>query len=193
MSSPSAAAAESTVAVTRMLGGGVRATATVLAAALAVAALVHHGVGVRGLVAAFVAVVLVLLSVIDIEERRLPNRIVLPATAVVLAAHLAFVPDRALEWVLSSLAAALFLFVPMLVYRAGMGMGDVKLALLLGAALGTTVAFALVVGVFSAGLFAGALLLARGAEARRQPIPYGPFLAFGALVALFVGDPLGLI
>src|SRR5688572_27453755 len=93
-----------------------RVGAAALAGVLVLAALVHFGVGAHGLIGAFLAAVLVLLSVIDLEERRLPNRIVLPSTAVVLAAQLAFHPDRAVEWIVAALAAALFLFVPLLAY-----------------------------------------------------------------------------
>ena len=91
------------------------------------------------LVLAFFAAVLVALSVIDVRTRRLPNRIVLPAAALVLAAQIAIAPDRALEWTLGALGAFAFLLAAALLNPAGLGMGDVKLALLLGAALGWAV------------------------------------------------------
>jgi prepilin signal peptidase PulO-like enzyme (type II secretory pathway) len=71
-----------------------------------------------------------------------------------------------------------------------MGMGDVKLALLLGAMLGRTVPIALFVGMASALVPGVVLLLRHGARARKMGIPLGPFLALGALVALFWGHPL---
>jgi prepilin signal peptidase PulO-like enzyme (type II secretory pathway) len=71
-----------------------------------------------------------------------------------------------------------------------MGMGDVKLALLLGAGLGKVVGVGLMLGMVTA-LFASTVLFARhGLAARKMAIPFGPFLAFGAIVALFVGQPL---
>jgi leader peptidase (prepilin peptidase)/N-methyltransferase len=153
----------------------------------------QHGFGARGLISAGVAAVLVALSVVDLEQRRLPNAIVLPATAVVLAAQIAFFPDRALEWVLAAVGAALFLYLPMLVYPAGMGFGDVKLALLLGAATGKAVAFTLFLSTLASAVVALAIIAAAGAEGRKRAIPFGPFLAFGAIVALFAGDPFELL
>jgi leader peptidase (prepilin peptidase) / N-methyltransferase len=94
------------------------------------------------------------------------------------------------EWALGALGAAGFLFVAALAYPAGMGLGDVKLALLLGAMLGRTVSVGLMVGMVAA-LVPSVVLLARhGAAARKMAIPFAPFLAFGALVALFFGDAL---
>jgi prepilin signal peptidase PulO-like enzyme (type II secretory pathway) len=71
-----------------------------------------------------------------------------------------------------------------------MGMGDVKLALLLGAMLGRLVGVGLMLGMVAA-LVPSVFLLARhGSAARKMGIPFAPFLAFGALVALFAGQPL---
>ena len=163
-----------------------RAATALVGGSLALFALVQFGLGARGAVAAFFVSVLAVLSRIDLERHLLPNRIVLPAAAVVLAAQVAFFPDRALEWVVASLGAALALFLPLLVYPSGMGMGDVKLALLLGAALGQAVVSALVLGfmlVLPVALF---LLIRGGAGARKTAIPFGPFLAAGAIVTLFL-------
>ena len=71
-----------------------------------------------------------------------------------------------------------------LAYPAGLGMGDVKLALLIGAALGWSVIAALLFGTLAAGLVSAALLIAKGAEARKRAIPLGPFLAGGAILVL---------
>jgi leader peptidase (prepilin peptidase) / N-methyltransferase len=137
-------------------------------------------------VLAFFAAVLIVLAVIDARSRRLPNAIVLPAAALVLAAQIAIAPDRALEWVLAALGASALLFVAHLVYPAGLGMGDVKLALLLGAALGRFVVAALVIGLLAAAV-AGAFLIARnGWGARKATLPLGPFLAVGGLAALLL-------
>src|SRR5204863_2551671 len=94
------------------------------------------------------------------------------------------------EWAAAGLGAALFLFVAALAYPAGMGMGDVKLALLLGVAVGRTVPVAMMVGMLSA-LVPSVVLLARhGSAARKMKIPFGPFLALGGIVALFAGHPI---
>ena len=168
-----------------------RYPAVELATGLLVAAcFLKFGFTGEALVASIFAATLVVLSAIDVERRILPDLIVLPATVIVLVANIAFFPDRTLEWVLASLGAALFLFVALLAYPRGMGMGDVKLALLLGAALGKTVMVGLMVGMLAA-LVASSVLFARhGLAARKMAIPFGPFLAFGALVALFWGEAL---
>src|SRR3712207_4908292 len=144
----------------------------------------------RAFVASFFVAVLVVLSVIDLERRILPNVIVLPAAALVLGGQIALFPDRALEWIVASLGAAAFLFLAVLAYPQGMGMGDVKLALLLGAALGASVSVALLVGMLAALVPAAVLVAQHGLAARKMAIPLGPFLAMGALVALFGGEDL---
>jgi prepilin signal peptidase PulO-like enzyme (type II secretory pathway) len=160
-----------------------------LAAAAAAAPLIglaflRFGAGAEFAVAAFVIPTLCLLAAIDFTERRIPNRIVLPATAVVLVAQTMLFPERALEWFLAAGAAALVLLLPLLVYPAGVGMGDVKLMLLLGAALGTGVAAALVIGSLAAAVYAVFLLVRSGGDARQSSFPLGPFLAVGAIIAL---------
>jgi leader peptidase (prepilin peptidase)/N-methyltransferase len=136
-------------------------------------------------VSAIFAGVLVVLTAIDIERRVVPNRIVLPATAVVLALQLVVHPDRRLEFVIAMLGSGLFLLLPRLLYPAGMGLGDVKLALLLGAGLGAAVVAAFVFGLLAGFVAAVFLLVTRGSAARKMAIPFVPFLAFGALIALF--------
>ena len=112
----------------------------------------------------------------------------MPATAVVLIAQTLLHPS--LEWTIAALAAAVFLFLPLLVYPAGMGMGDVKLALLLGAMLGRNVAVALMIGLLSGMLPAIFLFATQGMAARKKAIPFGPFLALGGVIALFAGGEL---
>jgi leader peptidase (prepilin peptidase)/N-methyltransferase len=158
-----------------------------LATALLLAACVlAFGLGGRMLVSALFCAVLVAVTATDITHRIIPNRIVLPAFVVILAAQTALEPSP--EWALSALAASGFLFLAVLAYPSGMGMGDVKLALVMGAALGKVVAVAMMLGMFAA-LVPSALLFARhGAAARKMGIPFGPFLALGSVVALFAGE-----
>jgi leader peptidase (prepilin peptidase)/N-methyltransferase len=136
------------------------------------------------LIAAFFAVVLVLLAAIDIERRIIPNRIVLPAIAIVLLAQIAFYPEHAVEWILAAVGAGLFFLIPILFYPSGMGLGDVKLAVLLGAALGIEVMGALLIGLLAAAALGIVILIRQGRAGRKTAIPFGPFLAFGALVVL---------
>ena len=156
-----------------------------LTAVLLAGCVLAFGLSAEAAVAAFFCAVLVAVSAIDIEHRIIPNRIVLPATVVVLAANTA--RDLSPEWIIAGLAASGFLLAAALVYPAGMGMGDVKLALLMGVALGKTVPVALIVGMLAA-MIPGIVLFARhGKKARKMGIPFGPFLALGSVVALFWG------
>jgi leader peptidase (prepilin peptidase)/N-methyltransferase len=146
------------------------------------------GLTVEAAVAALFCAVLVAVSAIDLEHRIIPNRIVLPATVVVLAANTT--RDLSPEWALAALAASGFLFAAALAYPGGMGMGDVKLALLMGAALGRTVPVALMAGMLAAMVPSVVLLVRHGPKARKMGIPFGPFLAIGSVVALFWGHDI---
>jgi leader peptidase (prepilin peptidase)/N-methyltransferase len=169
------------------LTGPQAAIASFAAAFAALVFLVRFGLSARGLIDAFAAAVLIVLAVVDLRQRILPNVIVLPAFAVVYLAHLAFFPHHALQWTLASVGCAGFFLLTLLAYPAGLGMGDVKLGLLLGAALGKSVVAALFLGLLGAAAVGVVLLVRGGAGARKQAIPLGPFLAAGALVVLFFG------
>jgi leader peptidase (prepilin peptidase) / N-methyltransferase len=160
----------------------------VLTAALAVACVAVFGLKAYAALAFGFCAVLLTLSVIDVRHRIVPNRIVLPAAGIVLVAHTAI--DPSLEWALGALGASCFLFAAALAYPKGLGMGDVKLALLLGAMLGASVAVALFLG-FVAALVPAVVLFARhGSAARKMAVPLVPFLSFGAIVALCFGEQL---
>jgi leader peptidase (prepilin peptidase)/N-methyltransferase len=163
-------------------------TVELATAGLVAACFVAFGLSGDALLGAFFCIVLVAVSVTDLEHRIVPNKIVLPAAALVLGAQTALHPSP--EWALGALGASGFLFVAALFYPAGMGMGDVKLALLLGAMLGRLVGVGLMLGMLAA-LVPSVVLLARhGSAARKMGIPFAPFLALGAIVALFAGDAL---
>ena len=157
-----------------------------IATALLVAGCVwKFGLSADAAVAAFFCAALVAVSATDLEHRIVPNRVVVPAAAVVLLAQTALHPS--VEWVLAGLGVSGFLFAAALAYPKGMGMGDVKLALLLGAMLGRTVPVALMLGMLAA-LVPSLVLVARhGKQARKMGIPFAPFLAIGGVVALFAG------
>jgi leader peptidase (prepilin peptidase)/N-methyltransferase len=141
------------------------------------------------LVAVFFVAVLVVVSVVDLKQRIIPNRIVLPAAAVVLAARTIVHPS--LVWFVAGAGAAAFLLAAAIARPGGMGMGDVKLALLLGVAVGRTVPIALVIALLAATVPSIALLVRHGSRGRTMGIPFAPFLALGGVVALIVGAPLG--
>jgi leader peptidase (prepilin peptidase) / N-methyltransferase len=162
---------------------------TFFAVALAAGVLIRYGPSAAGLIAAFTTAVLVVLSLIDFESHRLPNRIVLPSAALVLAAQLISAPDHWGAWIGASLGAFACFLVLAIVYPGGLGMGDVKLALLLGAALGSAVLPALLVGTLAAGVAGCVVLAHEGRRARRRALPFGPFLAFGAITILLLLTP----
>jgi leader peptidase (prepilin peptidase)/N-methyltransferase len=157
-----------------------------VAAALIVACVAVFGPTPEAALAAGFCAVLVTLSAIDIQQRIVPNRIVLPAAVVALVAQTAIDPSP--EWLLAALGAAGFLFVVVLAYPKGLGMGDVKLALLLGAVLGFSVSVALMLGLFAALVPAAVLVSRHGAAARKMGVPLVPFLALGSVVTLFFGE-----
>jgi leader peptidase (prepilin peptidase)/N-methyltransferase len=138
--------------------------------------------------AAIACAALVVVTATDLERRIVPNRVVLPAAAAVFA--LQMVSHLSPEWALGAVGAAGFLFLAALAVPGGMGMGDVKLALLIGALLGRTTPVAILLGLLLA-LVPSAVLFARhGTSARRLAIPLAPFLAAGAVVALFAGHQI---
>jgi leader peptidase (prepilin peptidase) / N-methyltransferase len=146
------------------------------------------GVTGKAAVAAFFCAVLVAISAIDAEHRIIPNRIVVPAAGIVLIANTLLTTSP--QWALGAIGASGFLLAAALAYPAGMGMGDVKLALLMGAALGKTVSVALMVGMFAAMVPGIAILAKHGKAGRKMGLPFGPFLALGSVVALFWGHDL---
>jgi leader peptidase (prepilin peptidase)/N-methyltransferase len=159
--------------------------AAVALACAAIAATSYSSLA-KSILAAIFAAVLVVLAATDLERRIIPNRVVLPATVVVLIMHIAIAPGRALELVLAPLAAAAFLFLPNLINSAAMGMGDIKLALLLGAGLGWGVFGALLIGFIATTPFAIVALVRGGEAANKKMLPLGPFLVFGGLLILIV-------
>ena len=123
-------------------------------------------------------------TVSDLRTRLVPDAALLASLAVVLPVCLVSDPDAVSERLLAGLAAGGFLLAAALIRPDGLGLGDVKLAGVLGVYLGPRVAEAMVVA-FAAGSVAGLVLLARhGLKARSRTIPFAPFLAFGVLVAL---------
>jgi len=166
--------------------------ATALALIAAPIAFWRFGLDAEGAVGVVFFAALAALAVKDLEERRIPNVLVLPATAVVLLAVAALRPHHLLEAVLAAIAAAAFLLLPSLFSRGAVGMGDVKLALLLGAGLGRGVALALLIGCLAASVTGGVLIFRHGSAARKTAVAFAPFLALGAVVAVALGAPHAL-
>ena len=134
---------------------------------------------------------LVPIALIDLELRLIPNAITLPAAVAALVAGVVLDVGHVPEQLIAGAAAGGFFLIAAAVRPGGMGMGDVKLAAMLGLYLGRTV----VPAIFAAlilGVLVGAVVIARkGArEGRKTGVPFGPFLAVGGLIAFFVGDAL---
>jgi leader peptidase (prepilin peptidase) / N-methyltransferase len=134
---------------------------------------------------------LVPVTLIDLDHRIIPNRLMLIGAILAPALVLLTAPDVLVEHLLAAVAAGGFFLVAVLAYPRGMGMGDVKLAFVLGLFLGRDVGPALFVALV-AGTLVGAAVIARkgAAEGRKTAVPFGPFLALGAVVALFAGDAM---
>ena len=133
---------------------------------------------------------LVAITLTDLERRVIPNKILLVAAAAGVAIAAIGDPSSLPERGIATAAAGGGLFLVALAYPRGMGLGDVKLAAVMGLFLGRDVAPALLVALL-AGSAVGLLLIARhGAQARKQAIPFGPFLALGGVVGLLAGDQL---
>jgi leader peptidase (prepilin peptidase) / N-methyltransferase len=165
-----------------------RRAAVAAAAATAVCAcIVRFGPTAELIVPAFASAVLVVLAAIDIDRRLVPNRIVLPAAAATLAIQAAVAPESAPAAVVAAVGAAGVLLTLALAYPAGMGMGDVKLTLLLGAALEERVLAALLIGAFAATVWGIWLLWTLGRPALKKPIPLVPFLGGAAIAILLLG------
>lgn len=164
-----------------------------LVAGLALVALVASCLAVFGpsaeaLVNALACGVLVVVTVTDIERRIIPNRVIVPALVVALVVQTAL--DPSVEWIVASVAAGAFFLVAALVYPAGLGMGDVKLAAFLGAWLGGPVVVAVFAGSLLTLVPAVYIIATQGKAGRKVGIPFAPFLAAGAVVALFWGDAI---
>ena len=134
---------------------------------------------------------LVPLTLIDLDVRRLPNALVYPCAALGLVVGTALDPGGEVERLIAGAIAFAVFFVAALAYPAGMGMGDVKLAGVLGLYLGREVAVALAAALLLALVVGLAIMARKGVAAgRRTAVPFGPFLAAGAVIAILVGPAL---
>jgi leader peptidase (prepilin peptidase)/N-methyltransferase len=146
----------------------------------------------------YLAAVGLALAMIDFDTKRLPDALTLPSypVAAVLLGVAAVVDhegDAALRALIGAVAMGALYFVLVLIYPAGMGLGDVKLAPVLGAYLGWISYGALAVGAFLGFLYGGlvgVLAMAVGKAGRKSKLPFGPFMLLGVLTAVLAGDQL---
>jgi leader peptidase (prepilin peptidase)/N-methyltransferase len=136
------------------------------------------------------AAMLIAVADIDLEHRIVPNRILLPLAVWAVAVSAVVQTSKLPELLIAGAAAFSFLLLAALAYPAGMGMGDVKLAGVMGLYLGLSVAPALLLAFLSGSVVGVAIMVRHGAGARKRGVPFAPFLALGGLVALVVGPEL---
>ncbi len=165
-----------------------------LAAALFVAVVVLDGLSWRLVPHLLFVSALILVSQVDLEERIIPDRVILPVAALGVPLMIALGGGSWWQWPLAGAGAAGFLFLISEVYFRirhveGMGFGDVKLALCMGIYLGSAVIPALFIG-FLSGAVVGVTLVAMRRGTSKTALPFGPFLAAGAVISLFVGHAL---
>jgi leader peptidase (prepilin peptidase)/N-methyltransferase len=134
---------------------------------------------------------LVPVTLIDLDHRIIPNKLMVVGAVLAPALLLWVDPDALAEHLIAGVAAGGFFLLAVLAYPRGMGVGDIKLAAVLGLFLGRAVGPAVFIALIS-GTLVGALIMARKgvAEGRKTAVPFGPFLALGGVVALFAGDAM---
>jgi leader peptidase (prepilin peptidase)/N-methyltransferase len=161
-------------------------TAVLMAAVVAV----HHGDTARLVLGLVLVALLVPIALIDLDRRIIPNRLTGLGAVAALAIGIALDPGGQPERLIAAAAAGGFFLLAALARPGGMGMGDVKLAAMMGLFLGAEIVPALLIALLL-GTVIGAVLVARqGAAARKATVPFGPFLALGAVVGLLAGAPV---
>ncbi len=161
-------------------------------AALFVAVVAVHHADTAALVLGLVLVAfLVPIALIDLDTRLIPNRLTLPAAVAAIVLGTALDPGGEVERLIAGAAAATVLGLPALIRPTGMGMGDAKLVGVMGLFLGAAVVPAFFVA-FVAGTVIGIVIIMRKgmAQGRKTPVPFGPFLALGAIVGVLAGNEL---
>jgi leader peptidase (prepilin peptidase)/N-methyltransferase len=135
--------------------------------------------------------VLVPVTVIDLDFRIIPNKLMIAGTVAALAILALTRPDDIPEHLIAACAAGGFLLVAAIAYPSGMGMGDVKLAFVMGLFLGRDVGVAMLVALVAGSVVGVAIMARKGTqEGRKTAIPFGPFLALGGIVGLLAGEPV---
>ncbi len=162
-----------------------------LTAALCVGAVLAHSSAVEIALSVTLILIVVPAALIDLEHRIIPNQLTLLGALAALAIGFALDPSGEPTRLIAGAAAGGFLLLAALAYPGGMGIGDVKLAGVMGLLLGSAVAPAMLIALLSGVLLGAAVIARKGArEGRKTAVPFGPFLALGALGGVFAGQPL---
>ena len=134
---------------------------------------------------------LVPIAVIDLDVRKIPNKLTGPAAVLAVALGALLAPSELPEQLAAGAGALIFFLLPTLIHQKGMGMGDVKLVGVLGLYLGRAVIPAIFIALILGVVVGAAIIAMKGvSDGRRTKVPFGPFLAIGALIAFFVGEDL---
>jgi leader peptidase (prepilin peptidase) / N-methyltransferase len=166
--------------------GTLRVAVVTAAIGLVVASFIAFGFSGKALLGAVFCPTLALLAAIDTRHRLLPNAIILPATLAIGLIVAAYAPGSFLTHLAAGAALGGFFFIFGAIFAGSLGMGDAKLGFMLGLALGAQTLGAALIAF--AGLLVAALyvLATRGVSARKDAIPFGPFLALGGILAFFL-------
>lgn len=134
---------------------------------------------------------LIPITAIDLDVKRIPNALTAPAAALAIPIAALTEPSFIPEQLMAAAAALIFFLIPALIAKKGMGMGDVKLAGVMGLYLGWAVFPAILIALV-AGTLIGVLVMAKAGvkDGRKTAIPFGPFLALGSVICIFTGSGL---
>jgi leader peptidase (prepilin peptidase) / N-methyltransferase len=160
-------------------------------AALCALVVVAKGLDADALLGLALVLLMVPVALIDLDTQIIPNSLMWIGAAVAPALVLLTAPDDIVEHLIAAVAGGGFFLLAVLAYPRGMGVGDIKLAGVLGLFLGRAVGPAIFIALIS-GTLVGALIMARKgvAAGRKTKVPFGPFLALGGVIALFAGDAM---
>lgn len=165
-------------------------TELVVGLLFAATVLVYRGDAAEAIIGLVFVSVLAIITLTDLEQRVIPNNVLIAGAILCLAIALPTDPGGVPERLIAAAAAGGLFFLVALAYPAGMGLGDVKLAATMGLFLGRAVAPALLAALLAGSLVGLALIARHGSEARKMAIPFGPFLALGGVIGLLAGDQL---
>ncbi len=152
--------------------------------------LVHRDDPAEAAIGLVFVTMLAAVTLADLEQRIIPNKILIVGAVACVAIVLAAEPGTMPERLLAAAAAGGVFFLAALAYPGGMGLGDVKLAATMGLFLGSAVAPAILIALLTGSVVGVMLLVRHGAEARKMAIPFGPFLAIGGVAGMLAGSQL---
>lgn len=152
--------------------------------------IVYHDDPAEAVIGCVFVTMLAAVTLTDLERRIIPNKILLAGSILCLAIAASTDPAGLVERASAAAAAGGLLFLVVLAYPAGMGLGDVKLAAAMGLFLGRAVAPAILAALLAGSIVGLALIARHGSQARKMAIPFGPFLSLGGVVGLLAGDQL---